>query len=120
MDKKTLVIGASEKLERYSNKAIRRLRSNDYTVKALGLKRGYVGDVEIENTPPKDQDFHTITIYLNPDKQQGLYDYITTLHPQRVIFNPGAENEDLSHRLSAKGIEVVNACTLVMLSTNQY
>jgi predicted CoA-binding protein len=62
----------------------------------------------------------TITLYLNPHLQVAEYDYILEIHPQRVIFNPGTENDELMMLLQEKGIEGVEACTLVMLSTRQY
>lgn len=120
MNKKTLVIGASEHLDRYSNKAIRLLNKFGHTVKALGVQKGWVETTEIEVTPPQDDDFDTVTMYLNPQRQKSVEDYILSLNPHRIIFNPGTENFDFAVKAQAQGIEVENACTLVMLRTHQY
>ena len=120
MSKKTLVIGASEKPDRYSNMAIRRLRAAGHPVVALGLKKGKVEDVEIHTGHPILTDIHTVTLYVGPQHQSSLFDYLGSIHPQRIIFNPGTENESLMEQLRAGGMEVNQACTLVMLSTGQY
>lgn len=120
MRKKTLVIGASEKTDRYSNMAIRRLRAAGHPVVALGLKEGRVEDVDIHTGHPQLTDIHTVTLYVGPQHQSSLFDYIGSIHPQRIIFNPGTENESLMEQLRLAGMEVNAACTLVMLSTGQY
>jgi predicted CoA-binding protein len=61
-----------------------------------------------------------VTLYLNPMNQKEYYDYILSLKPRRIIFNPGAENDELAQMATSKGIQSVEACTLVMLATNQY
>lgn len=118
--KKTLVLGASDNPSRYSNLAIQRLRSHGHPVLALGRKHSFVGDTEIHPEPHAWKDIDTVTLYLSPAHQQEYYDYILSLHPRRIIFNPGAENDELLTLASSKGILVMEACTLVMLSTNQY
>jgi hypothetical protein len=37
------------------------------------------------------------------------------LNPSRIIFNPGAENQELESIAKEKGIEVVRNCTLILL-----
>lgn len=118
--KKTLVLGASLKPNRYSNMAIHKLVRYDQPVVALGLREGEVAGVKIDTGLPQYEDVDTVTLYLNPQRQQEYYDYIISLDPQRVIFNPGTENPEFYSLLKEKDIEVVPACTLVMLSTNQY
>ena len=118
--RKTLVMGASEHPERYSNMAIQRLRGKGHPVVALGKRAGKVSDVAIETGQPEWEDIHTVTLYLNPKNQQQYYDYILKLKPERLIFNPGAENPELAKRAADNGIEPVNACTLVMLSVGNY
>lgn len=120
MKNKTLVIGASLKKERYSNKAIRMLREHDIDVVALGLRKGTVADVELETEKMNFEDIDTVILYLNPKRQEAYYDYIVGLQPRRVIFNPGTENEGFINLLKENSIETEIACTLVMLSTNQY
>lgn len=119
-NKKTLVIGASLKENRYSNIAIHRLTSNAIETLAIGLRKGEVEGVSIETDHKDFKDVHTVTLYLNPQRQEDYYEYIIGLHPQRVIFNPGTENPKFYEKLKKAGIEVEVACTLVLLSTNQY
>lgn len=118
--KKTLVLGASENPGRYSNLAIRRLLANQQPVVALGKKKGAVGEVIIETERKHFDAVDTVTLYLNPFNQREYYDYIFSLHPKRIIFNPGAENEELAELAAQKGIITQEACTLVLLSTGQY
>lgn len=120
MSKKTLVLGASLKEVRYSNMAIRRLRQNNVETVAVGLRDGNVLDVEIDTENVPFQDIHTVTLYLNPTRQEPFYDYILSLNPKRVIFNPGTENPEFYKILGDAGIEVDVACTLILLSSNQY
>lgn len=117
---KTLVFGASLKEERYSNMAIRKLRKYDHPVVAIGGREGKVQDVEILKGHPELADIDTITMYMGADRQRDHYEYLLGLKPNRIIFNPGAENEELVKLANEKGIETLNACTLVMLSTDQY
>lgn len=118
--KKTLVLGASLNPGRYSNLAINRLVDNDNPVVAVGLRKGSVAGVEITNEKEAFEDIDTITLYLNPKRQEEYYDYIISLKPKRVIFNPGTENPDLYKILKDNNIEYEVACTLVLLGTNQY
>jgi predicted CoA-binding protein len=120
MSKKTLVLGASDNPGRYSNMAIQRLKANGHPVIAIGKKEAVVADIPIITTHPDEQGVDTITLYLNPTLQQPLYDYILSLKPKRIIFNPGTENDELYDIANAHGILPVEACTLVMLSTGQY
>ena len=120
MKKTTLVLGASLNKERYSNIAIKRLRNNNVPVIAIGLKKGVVDDVIIETEKKVFNDIDTVTLYLNPKRQKNYYDYIVSLQPRRVIFNPGTENMDFVKMLQEHNIESEIACTLVLLSTKQY
>lgn len=117
---KTLVLGASENPERYSYKAINSLRKHGYEVVAIGRTSGRVADVPIRTDHPDLEDLDTITLYLSPENQKGLYQYILSLKPRRIIFNPGAENPELGRLAETNGILPVEACTLVLLSTGQY
>src|SRR5437660_2516697 len=96
--KKTVVIGASLKPQRYSNLAIRRLKEHGHEVIAVGLKEGEVSGVEIHLDNPVVSDVDTVTLYVGPQNQPPLYDYILSLQPKRLIFNPGAENEELKKK----------------------
>ncbi|MFI5217924.1 MAG: CoA-binding protein [Bacteroidia bacterium] len=118
--KKTLVIGASENPSRYSHLAILRLREKEYPVFAIGKKRGKIADVDIVTGKTEVENLHTITIYLNPVNQKEYFDYIIQLKPERVIFNPGAENPELVTFLNQNNIKYMDACTLVMLATGEF
>lgn len=116
----TLVMGASENVQRYSNMAIRKLVNHNQKVKAFGIRGGEVNGILIEKLPIHCEEIDTVTLYLNPTKQKPYYDYILSLKPRRVIFNPGTENPELQSLLKENEIAFEEACTLVMLSTNQY
>ncbi len=118
--KKTLVLGASLNPARYSHMAINRLVNNNYEVVAIGLREGKVAGIEIIKEKKLFEDLDSITLYLNPQRQKEYYNYIVSLNPNRVIFNPGTENPELYQLLSENDIESEVACTLVLLSTNQY
>jgi len=117
---KTLVLGASENQERYSNKAIKSLLNYGHEVLAIGNKSGKVLGVKIETELQPFTDIDTITLYLNPTHQQVYYDYIISLNPNRVIFNPGTENPELYKLLAKNNIKYELACTLVLLATHQF
>ena len=118
----TLVLGASTKPDRYSYLAAERLNKHKQEIILVGRSDGQVAGADILDEIPKDIPIDTVTIYLGADNQTGYYDEILALKPRRVIFNPGAENPEFEALLrdAGIGIEVIRACTLVMLSTNQY
>lgn len=119
-EKKTLVLGASGNPSRYSNLAIKRLRSHGHPVVAIGRKHSQVADTLISTDKIPFENIDTVTVYLNPLHQEEYYDYILSLKPKRIIFNPGAENVTLEKLAKQNNIQPLAACTLVMLSTNQY
>ena len=118
--KKTLVLGASDNPSRYSYLAIQRLRNHGHPVVAIGRKYTKVADVPITKDKEPITDVDTVTLYLNPSHQREYYDYILSLNPRRIIFNPGAENNELIELAQEKNIAALEACTLVLLSTGQY
>lgn len=118
--KKTLVLGASDNPSRYSYLALHRLKSHGHPVVAIGKKPGMVAEVPIEKEKKNFDNVDTVTLYLNPAHQKLYYDYIVSLKPKRIIFNPGAENDELSDLAIKNGIEPMEACTLVLLATGQY
>lgn len=113
--KHTLVIGGSVNPERYSNKAIRKLNDYGHKVSSIALRTGEVNGVAIETGMPEYSEIHTVTMYLGASRQDQYFDYVMSLKPQRVIFNPGAENSEFAGILKKNDIEVVEHCTLVML-----
>lgn len=113
-------MGASENTSRYSYLALTRLQARKYRVLAIGKTGGQVNGTEISKSPIATDDVDTVTLYLNPAHQQQYYDYILSLKPRRVIFNPGAENPEFEELLERNGVNAMEACTLVLLSTGQY
>lgn len=119
-NKKTLVIGASPKAERYSYKATQMLQEYNHEVVPFGVKKGAIGALEIMNEWPEKESFDTITLYVNPKLQEQYNQKIIALNPKRIIFNPGTENEKLADMAEQNNIQTTNACTLVLLRSNQY
>jgi len=118
--KKTLVLGASVNPARASYEAIIRLTNKQHPVVAIGKKTGMVAGIPIETEKVQATGIDTVTLYLSAPLQKEYYDYILSLNPKRIIFNPGAENEELSNLALVNHIKSLEACTLVLLSTGQY
>ncbi len=118
--KKTVVIGASDNPERYSYRAVVSLSKHGDEVIAIGLKDGMILNIPISFEKKHIENVDTVTLYVGAKNQPGWYDYILSLKPKRIIFNPGAENEEFAQIAKGKGIEVMEACTLVMLSVGNY
>lgn len=121
--KKTLVLGASTNPSRYSYLASNRLVNAGHEIVPVGIKKGPVAGKEIINDISSlslDGDIDTITLYLGPQRQKEYYDFILSLKPKRIIFNPGTENHELSKLAREAEIETLNACTLVMLASGTY
>lgn len=117
---KVLVIGASEKTERYSNKAIRMLRKYHFDVVAIGNKAGEIENVSFGIEKIAFENIDTVTLYIGEKHQPAYYDYVLSLNPRRIIFNPGTENDAFEKMAKAQNIQCLEACTLVMLSTGQF
>jgi predicted CoA-binding protein len=116
----TLVLGASTKPERYSYQAVDRLLSHGHSIIALGSRAGEIRGNALYTEKKMWSDIDTISLYLGPHRQEEYYDYIFSLNPRRVLFNPGTENPFFEDKLIAAGILAERACTLVLLATNQY
>ena len=116
----TLVLGASPNPDRYSFLATSLLNEKGFETYPFGVKEGLIGTIPILNEWPSETTIDTVTLYLGPAAQCAYYDAILALAPRRIVFNPGTENPDLQSLASGKGIETLNACTLVMLKTGQY
>jgi len=120
MKKKTLILGASTNPDRYAYLAAQRLTQHGHLIVNVGIKSGEVAGVPIEKAEKLHSDIDTITLYIGAQNQPAYYEYILNTHPKRIIFNPGTENPELEEMAKEKGIETLEACTLVMLSTGQY
>jgi len=117
---RTLVLGASNREGRFSYLAIKSLVRNDVEVIAIGARSGNVDGVDITTDKIELSDVHTVTLYLNAKNQSSYIDYILSLKPKRIIFNPGTENPELLTKARESGIEVLFNCTLVMLNNGSY
>ncbi len=118
--KLTVVLGASPNPERYSYLAVNRLTAHGHPVVAIGNREANIGETRVIKEHPVLENVDTVTLYMNPKLQESYYDYILQLHPKRIIFNPGTENEALKALAIKNGIQPQEACTLVLLSTGQY
>ncbi len=118
--KPTVILGASPNADRYSFMATEKLSAYGHKVYPVGIRKGDINGHEIYLGKPMFNDVDTVTLYLSALNQKEWYEYIYSLKPKRIIFNPGAENPELYKLASEKGIECINACTLVMLSIGNY
>ena len=118
--KKTVVIGASDNPERYAYKATLALQKHNHEVIPVGLRNGKINGIEINRGFPKVSDVNTVSLYVGTINQPFWYDYILSLKPERVIFNPGTENPGFEKQLKENNIKAEEACTLVLLSTGNY
>jgi len=120
--KKTVIIGATPNASRYAYLAAGMLTDYKHEIIPLGIKKGSVFGKEIEDirSKPEIKDVDTVTLYIGPQHQPEWYDYILSLKPKRIIFNPGTENEEFETLAENQGIEALEACTLVLLRSNQF
>jgi len=119
--KKTVVLGATDNPSRFAYKAVHRLLQHGHEVVPVGIKKSQVGGLRIitdMNDPIEEVD--TVTLYVGPQNQPSWYDYIISLKPKRIIFNPGTENPELERLARENNIEPLHHCTLVMLASNSY
>lgn len=120
LNKPTVVIGASSNPSRYSYMATTSLEKHGHTVFPVGIKTGKINSTDIITDKPILPDIDTVTLYIGPDKQAEWANYIFSLKPKRIIFNPGTENPEFELLAQQQGIETLEACTLVLLSINKY
>ncbi len=116
----TFILGATPNADRYSFMATALLVEKGYAVYPFGIKKGEILSTPIINEWPTNEHIDTVTLYLGPSAQETYYNAIIDLKPRRIIFNPGTENPILNQLATEKGIETIEACTLVMLKTGQY
>jgi uncharacterized protein len=121
MSKKTIIIGASPKPERFSNKAAKMLRQYGHEIIAIGNKLGNIDGIPIIKDKIWVEGVDTVTMYIGKRHQTEYYEYLTeVIRPKRIIFNPGSENIELEMLAKENGIEVLHHCTLVMLRVDEY
>jgi len=120
MNKPTAIIGATPKQDRYAYIATARLKKYGHTVFPVGMHEGTIEGEIILTDKPQLKDIDTVTLYVGPQNQASWEEYILSLKPKRIIFNPGTENPDFEKKATEKGIECIEACTLVLLSIGEY
>ena len=120
--KKTALVGASPNQSRYAYLAATMLAEYKHDTVLLGIQKGEIDGNKILNIreKPAIENVDTITLYIGPHRQPEWYDYLLSLKPKRIIFNPGTENEEFESLALRQGVEVLEACTLVMLRSRQY
>lgn len=120
--KKTVVVGATTNPGRYAYLAANMLKQYQHEVIPLGIKAGQVAGADILDIrqKPAVDGVDTITLYIGPQRQPEYYDYLLSLKPRRIIFNPGTENEEFAKKAESQGVEVEEACTLVLLRSRQF
>lgn len=113
-------MGASTNPERYAFKAAHSLLEHGHEIELVGQKEGEIVGNKIKTDYPNFNNIDTVTMYIGPRNQPNLYDYILKQKPRRIIFNPGAENPEFKQLAQSQGIEIEDACTLVLLATGQF
>jgi predicted CoA-binding protein len=121
MEKVTMVIGASPNPKRVSNIALKKLTKMNIPFIAIGRGDYDLGDIKIIKGMPEDvKKVHTVTLYMNARNQIDYYNYILSLQPERIIFNPGSNNPELTRLALEQGINVVEGCMLIMIATGRF
>lgn len=125
MSKRVLILGASDKGDRYSHMALTRLIKAGYEPVPVHPRLETIEGIPVFNTLEAepilaDGAIDTVTLYVNPAAVSHSADGIIALGPRRVIMNPGTENAHAREKFEKAGIEVIEACTLVLLGTGQF
>ena len=122
MDKKTVIVGSTPRPYRYAHQAAVMLDEREIPFVPLGIQEGEVLGRKIENIKEKPAiaGVDTLTMYIGAPRQKEWYDYLLSLEPRRIIFNPGSENFEFKQKAEKQGVECLEACTLVMLSIGNF
>lgn len=118
--KKVMVLGASPNKRRFSYSCVKSLLRHGYDVLPIGKRKGEIDEVSIITDKPPVNNIDTVTLYLNANNQKEYYKYLMDIAPNRIIFNPGAENPELKAMAKENNIDVTEACTLVMLNSGNF
>ena len=115
------VVGASPKDDRYSNFAMRMLTEHGHNpIPVAHARQEVLGRKAYQTLASVPDRIDTVTMYIRPSRQAQVLDDVVQIRPHRIIFNPGTENPGEYDRLRMASIEVLEACTLIMLSTGQF
>lgn len=119
---KVAILGASDNPERYSYKAFKMLQEYGHTPVPVHPSLGTLEGIPVQKqlADLRDQKIDTLTLYVNPKILATYVDQVLALKPKRVIFNPGTESPEIEQKFESAGIQTMEACTLVLLRTNQF
>jgi predicted CoA-binding protein len=117
---KTVVLGASPDISKYSYKCVKSLVRHGHEAVPVGKYPGKIEDIEILTGKPQIPGVHTVALYLSPANQKDYYEYILSLNPARIIFNPGTHNQELIDLAKGRGIKVIVDCTLILLNSDAF
>ena len=122
MSKKTVIVGSTPRPYRYAHQAAVMLDEREIPFIPLGIQEGEVLGRDILNVydKPQIEEVDSLTMYISAPRQKEWYDYLLSLKPKRIIFNPGSENYEFKKRAESEGVECLEACTLVMLSVGNF
>jgi predicted CoA-binding protein len=121
MKENVAILGASQKTERYSYKALKMLEEHDHRVFPVHPTLQEIEGHKVYSTLGEiGEKIDTLTVYVSPKWIKDMIPAILVLKPGRVILNPGTESEELKAQLTAAGIPYLEACTLVLLRTGQF
>jgi len=115
-----LILGASTNPNRSSFMATKFLNNRGFTLQAVAGKTGMIDDLEITNNLQNQGPVHTVTIFLNAQRQKDYYDFIISLKPKRIIFNPGTENPELETLAKNHQIQTLSGCTIAMITAGLF
>jgi len=121
MPETVAVLGATPKSDRYASRAMEMLKHHGH--RPLPINPAFdevLGEKCYKRLAEAPQPIDTVTMYLGKQRSDPLIEEIVSAKPRRIIMNPGAENDDLAEKARNAGIEVVEACTLVMLQVGRF
>lgn len=116
----TLILGVSLNPTRHSYRTVAALVEDGYPVVAIGSRAGQISGVTVHTDWPEKLKVHTVSLYLTPERQEPFIELLLAMKPQRIIFNKKTFNEKLRDLALARGIQVLEDCTLVMLVKGTY
>ena len=120
MKEKVAILGASNKPDRYAYKALKMLQQYGHTPLPVNPAFDEIEGIKVSKTLDDLHQIDTVTLYMNPQRLAEQVERIIRLKPRRVIFNPGTESKEIEQKLKSAGIKTLEACTLVLLRTNQF
>ena len=120
-DLNVVVLGASDKEDKFSNKALKLLKSRNYRIIPVNPQLDFIEGIPVvKKLSDIKEDVHTLTVYVGPGRSEAMIDDIIRLKPERVILNPGTESEKLKNALDNASVRYLEACTIILTNTGQF